>query len=164
MEKQLTKREKMFCCLYASMGNVREAAVKAGYKTEPEQSGQLLLQKGCVQKEIDAYRKQHKEEQRQLVLKGYERLAFGSIADAVRLLYAQDLSDLPLEELDLFCISEIKKKDGLVELKFFNRLAAMEKLLEALFKEEDGQADKTIPFYQALQQGVQALNQNTEGV
>ena len=49
----------------------------------------------------------------QLASAGYYRMAFGGVAG----------------EMDLFMISEIKKpKDGMLEIKFFDRLKALEKL------------------------------------
>lgn len=52
-------------------------------------------------------------------LLGYERLAFGSIADCVQLLYMDKPTLQDLEGMDLFMISEIKRpKDGAMEIKF----------------------------------------------
>ena len=64
-----------------------------------------------------------------LATAGYIRLAFGSISDAVSLLYMDKPSREELEKMDLFLVSEIKHpKDGAVEIKFFDRLKALEKL------------------------------------
>ena len=67
---------------------------------------------------------------RQEYTEGLRRLAFGEIQDAVRLLYAPEEQILPaLGEMDLFNISEIKRpKGGGMEIKFFDRLKALEKL------------------------------------
>jgi len=65
-------------------------------------------------------------------LAGLRRLAFGPSNDAVRLLLC-DLSESPVEvgELDLFHVSEIKRpKGGGFEIKFYDRLAALQLLLE----------------------------------
>ena len=83
---------------------------------------------------------------RKRALLGYERLAFGSTADAFRLLMssAQDAPDVGL--LDLFNVAEIKKpKDGAMEIKFFDRLKALEQL--GCAPGEDGTA---AAFYEAL--------------
>ena len=65
----------------------------------------------------------------QLAAAGYYRMAFGGVADALKLLYTEHPSDEQLSEMDLFMISEIKKpKDGMLEIKFFDRLKALEKL------------------------------------
>ena len=60
---------------------------------------------------------------------GYQRLAFGSAADAVSLVYEQEPDRERLEKMDLFLISEIKRpKDGAMEIKLFDRVKALEKL------------------------------------
>ena len=65
---------------------------------------------------------------RKRVLLGYERLAFGSTSDAFRLLMSE--GELDVQTLDLYNVSEIKKpKDGAMEIKFFDRLKALEKLV-----------------------------------
>ena len=65
----------------------------------------------------------------QLAAAGYYRMAFGGVADALKLLYTENPTDEQLSEMDLFMISEIKKpKDGMLEIKFFDRLKALEKL------------------------------------
>lgn len=83
---------------------------------------------------------------------GLRRLAFGEIKDAVKLLYAEDeeiLTELP--RLDLFNISEIKRpRGGGMEIKFFDRLKALEKLGELDSKESKG-----VPaFFSALEEGA----------
>ena len=64
-------------------------------------------------------------------------MAFGRINDALELL-KDDPSEVCAERLDLFNVSEIKRvKGGGVEIKFFDRLEALEKLAEL----EDRAAD-----------------------
>lgn len=64
-----------------------------------------------------------------LAAAGYYRMAFGGVSDALRLLYTERPTEKELSEMDLFMISEIKKpKDGMLEIKFFDRLKALEKL------------------------------------
>lgn len=64
-----------------------------------------------------------------LATAGYIRLAFGSVADAVSLIYMDKPSREELEKMDLFLVSEIKHpKEGALEIKFFDRLKALEKL------------------------------------
>lgn len=84
---------------------------------------------------------------------GYERIAYGSVNDAVRLMYAEE-EKIPeiLENLDLFCVSEIKKpKGGGIEIKFFDRLKALEKLGQCHAKKSDN-------FIQALEQTASEEN------
>lgn len=66
---------------------------------------------------------------------GYERLALGKVTDAIKLLYCENLSDDEIEKLDLTNIAEIKKpKDGAMEIKFFDRLKALEKWVISIRK------------------------------
>ena len=89
---------------------------------------------------------------RQEYTEGLRHLAFGEIQDAVRLLYAPEEQILPaLGEMDLFNISEIKRpKGGGMEIKFFDRLKALEKL-QAL---EAAEGNTAAAFYQALEAGA----------
>ena len=60
---------------------------------------------------------------------GYRKLAFGKITDALRLLYAEQPDEGELEGMDLFMVSDIRRnKDGMLEIKFFDRLKALDKL------------------------------------
>ena len=83
------------------------------------------------------------------VTEGFRRLAFGDIQDAVALLFESEeniLSSLP--RLDLFNISEIKRqKGGGMEIKFFDRLKALDKLSELACADENASGIKRIsPF------------------
>ena len=87
---------------------------------------------------------------------GYERLAFGSVSDAVKLIFSENPNNLNLDNFDLFNISEIKRpKDGSMEIKFFDRLKALEKL-ESLCNTND----KSTPFYRALEESAIALKKS----
>lgn len=91
------------------------------------------------------------------VYSGYERLAFGNIADAIKLLYTEDINDINLDDMDLFNISEIKKiKGGGVEIKFFDRIKALEKLenIRTFSAKEDNS------FYSALEHSASLLENN----
>lgn len=87
------------------------------------------------------------------VSEGLRRLAFGEIQDAVSLLFESDdgiISKLP--QLDLFNISEIKRvKGGGMEIKFFDRLKALEKLGQAVSTADKAQVSS---FYDALEKST----------
>lgn len=88
-----------------------------------------------------------------MVVKGYEKLAFGNIKDAVKLLFADDISPRSLARLDLFNVSEIKRpKGGGMEIKFFDRIKALQ-CLESLSEPENRASD----FLEALQKGAENL-------
>lgn len=85
---------------------------------------------------------------------GYEKLALGGIADAVHLMYCENPSAEDLAHLDLFNVAEIKRpKDGAMEIKFFDRLKALEKLGEL----DENASKKTATLFEALQNGAKAL-------
>ena len=84
---------------------------------------------------------------------GYQRLAFGNISDAVSLLYMENPSRTDLSTMDLFLVSEIKRpKDGSMEIKFFDRLKALEKL-ESKNEEENGAKS----LFDAISEGAKAV-------
>ena len=151
--KKLTKRELLFCKL-AAKGNAESAALQAGYQSAPESVTRRLLSREEILLEIGRNAVLSHSSQQTPSRVGYERLAFGSIADAVKLLYMEDPPPDALEKMDFFPISEIKRpKDGAMEIKFFDRLQA----LECLERSEQGENTGLSPFYQALERGAQAL-------
>ncbi len=150
----MNEKEKLFCQYYLLTGNPREAAARAGYHLFPERWGLKLLSRPSVRDYLDRLSEQRNATDTGLY--GLERIAFGSVADAVRLLLCDPLPQGEnLETMDLFMISEIKKpKGGGVEIKFFDRLKAMELLCELKSTHKQEQA---APFYQALCEGAQRL-------
>ena len=155
----LTEREKQFCYSYLNNGDVKESALKAGYKINPELSGFKILNKDYINKNLDIIYKQKKKNLLYKALSGYERLAFGDISDAIKLIYSCDLSFKEIEKMDLFNISEIKKpKDGSLEIKFFDRFKALEKLQQLDIPKENVGLD----FYGALERGIKALKDTNE--
>lgn len=89
------------------------------------------------------------------VKQGLLDLAFGDISDAVLLLYLSDEEVLErLPKLNLFNVSEIKRpKTGGMEIKFFDRLKAIERLGDTINQKQEG----GFSFYDALQKGAENL-------
>lgn len=86
----------------------------------------------------------------QSVKRGYEKLAFGRVNDAVRLMFPDGLTPAQMKRLDLFGVSELRQtKDGL-EIHFYDRLKALE-CLNAL---EEGEESGKSPLYRALTESV----------
>ena len=85
------------------------------------------------------------------------RLAFGSVADAMKLMLCEEaMSTEEIEKLDLFNVSEIKRpKGGGLEIKFFDRIKALERLEKLGGGEENSQSS----FIQALSEGAKILSQ-----
>lgn len=152
----LAEKEELFCQYFAQSCSPRESAAKAGYPF-PEKTAVKLLAQERIQKEIHCLFKENaKNNLNEQAIGGFKRIAFGSIADAVSLMFLDgEPSPKALEEMDLFCISEIKKpRDGALEIKFFDRLEALEKLAEL---SERSDMESSVPFYQAIEQGARAI-------
>lgn len=79
------------------------------------------------------------------IVSGYRRLAFGKVNDAVRLMFPEGLTPEEMKKLDLTSVAELRQaKDGL-EIKFYDRLKALE-CLHALEESAGGKS----PLYRAL--------------
>lgn len=78
----------------------------------------------------------------ELVAEGLRKLAFGDVNDAVRLAFCDEMpSAETLAGMNLFLVSEIKRdKGGGVEVRFFDRLKAIEKLYDYAHAGENGAA------------------------
>lgn len=129
IEKKLTNREREFCSCFLNSGSAVLAAKRAGWDKNPETAGEKLLCKKEIADEIRYLATQREKSLANMASVGYQRLAFGNISDAVSLLYMENPSRTELSNMDLFLVSEIKRpKDGSMEIKFFDRLKALEKL------------------------------------
>ena len=150
----LSEKEKLFCRYYISTWNLKEASIKAGYKLFPERVGVRLLQKIEVKDEISKLNDQIINNPVN-VQGGYERLAFGNVSDAIKLLFSSNINSLDFDLMDFFNVAEIKRlKDGAMEIKFFDRFKALEKLSEMVERENS----KTPPLYKAIVESSLALN------
>ena len=85
---------------------------------------------------------------------GYRRLAFGPVTDAVRLMFPTEDETPPLEEMDLYNISKISQSKGGLEITFFDRLEALDRLA-AQQKEATVQQD-AFGFLDAVAAGAAA--------
>ncbi len=124
--------QKMFIYNYLKLRNVKEAALKAGSdKENAVLDGIELLKSKGVSKKINILN-ENLSDNEALIMAGLERLATGSINDAVALAFCDEMpSEKELSSLDLFNVSEIKRvKGGGVEIKFFDRQKALEKMWE----------------------------------
>lgn len=97
--------------------------------------------------------------QKEKLRQGFEQLAFGSVTDAVRLLFEEDLTKASLDGMNLFNVAEIKRlKGGGMEIKFADRLKALQCLEQLnLAEENDG-----IDFYRALENSAAALREESD--
>lgn len=152
MSNKLSAKEALFCQYYKLLHSPREAAARAGYAF-PERSGIRLLRKEAVKREC--------EKQNALIKpsahRGLERIAFGSIADAVYLATKETpVTKEELEGLDLFMVSELKlNKGGGIDMKFFDRIKALDLLQSG---EAEAVGSTAEPFYRALCEGARNLS------
>lgn len=149
----LTSKEKLFCTYYSILRDGTQAAKKSGYRFA-EISASKLLGKDGVKKEIERLDKQRRANEQDIAC-GYFRLAFGCVSDAIGLLFSQEPDKQQIDSMDLFNISEIKrKKGGEIEIKFFDRLKALEKLTELSQTAEGSSAGS---FYAAIEKSAMSL-------
>ena len=76
-----------------------------------------------------------------------------------RLLLVEEGEYLNCDGLDLFCLTEIKRGKGTMEVKLASRLEALDRLA-ALAREEEGGGDDA--FYAALSQGAKGFYHREE--
>lgn len=150
---KLTSKERLFCTYYCLSRNGSEAASKSGY-IFPDRSAAKLLRKKEIKEEIERSDREKRASQKDII-SGYYRLAFGCFADAVSLLFKDEITAEEISQMDLYNISDIKrKKGGDIEIKFFDRLKALEHLQEISCHEEKSPAAS---LFSAIEKGAAAL-------
>lgn len=125
-------RCRLFCCYYAKLGNILEAALKAGFSQQTALAEGIRILSQSKYKKLVSKLSGEKMQSKELISTGLERLAFGSSNDAAFLVFSEEnITPERIASLDLFNVSEIKKvKGGGVEVKFFDRQKAMEKIYD----------------------------------
>lgn len=160
MESKLKPKEKLFCIYYCRYRNPRLAAALAGYSF-PQKVSVKLLNRSDILNEIEKVDSRCPVT-RQEIVSGYRQLSFGSASDAFRLLFLDEPpSSKELEEMNLLNISEIKRpKSGGIEIKFFDRLKALEKLEEI---SSLTQSDGALHFYDVIERSAAAIKEDEDG-
>lgn len=154
MRKSLNNKEKIFCYQFVETGNPNKAFSMANMKNKKLNIPKLMMTDYIQEKikKIYEYKKQNLSVKAEV---GYERLAFGEISDCVKLIFVKDLEGSKLENMNFFNISEIKRlKDGTMEIKFFDRMKALEKLEQIESAKSD---DGILPLYSAVENGIKKL-------
>lgn len=151
-EKKLTKKEIDFCRWYVRLRNPREAALRSGFTLLPEHRALSLLSKKNIREKIAELEKENTAD-KSLVSAGLQRLAFGSVSDAIRLILSVNNNESPdVDALDLFNVSEIKITNGKgMEIKFFDRLKALERLGDISC---DDRNEDMLSFYEAIEKSA----------
>ena len=151
MADRLSAKEALFCQYYKILHSPREAAARAGYPF-PERSALRLLKKEGVKREMEKQNSLLKPSAEE----GLRRIAFGSIADAVYLATKEPpVTKEELESLDLFMVSELKFSKGGMDIKFYDRIKALDLLQSGETETVGGSAE---PFYRALCEGAKNLS------
>lgn len=89
-KEPLSPKEENFCRFFVASREPRASAARAGYSLHPERTAIKLLAEPEIKRRI-AKLENERDAKLAEVTEGYRRLAFGSVADAVRLI----LSDEP---------------------------------------------------------------------
>lgn len=150
MESKKINR-KLFCYLYLKLGNVYEAAIKAGFPPETAfYEGIKTLQMSSSQRVIKQLSNLIAPMRTMLIHSGLERLAFGNSNDAEYLVFSEELpSPSQISGLDLFNVSEIKRvKGGGVDVKLFDRQKALEKMFD--YANSSNSENSAVSFINAL--------------
>lgn len=140
LETPLTAKERLFCGAYARLLLPREAALEAGYpaKKAAAIAGELLCREEIRQAVGEEIRRApHRDLLPEIVKSGLLRLIFSSAQGGV----TAEGADLP----DLFGVSEIKSGKNGVEVKFADRLRALELLWEIAKEETPARGEPHLP-------------------
>ena len=136
IKNKLTAREREFCLSFMQSGDAQLSARRAGFRN-PDSEGERLLCNEKICAELERLSELRGRLLAALSVIGYQRLAFGSAADAASLLFEENPSRETLGKMDLFLVSEIRRpKDGAMEIKFFDRARALEKLASLSMERE----------------------------
>ena len=147
-------REKEFCLLTAVLGDPEEAARRAGWK-QPENAWPGLISREDIAGEISRTAKNVGGVYRDILPCAVFRLLTADNSDAVRLLNREAVTDEELRRADLSGVAEMKKTDKGVEIKFFDRIKALDKLYE--IGGADGEGGSSGGLIEAMMLSAQAL-------
>jgi hypothetical protein len=127
----LKHREEEFCRLVAVLGDPAAAARMAGYR-DPQDRWPSLIAREDIAREIRRASRTVRGVYEDAARCSLYRVMFSDNTDALRLLYRETIPDEELAGLNLSGVAEIKRtKDKSVEIKFFDRLKALDKLSDA---------------------------------
>lgn len=139
------REQDLFCRMYLRTMDLQRAAEAAG-RTD----GFSLLKRKGVRRRLETMRQAAAEQiLREDAVRRLTELAFGRANDAVKLAAALKAGgEAEIEKLELSSVGELKLTDKGVEIKFIDRVRALETLCELL---GDGGADSASAFFRALE-------------
>lgn len=160
MKNGLKPKEKLFCIYYCQYHSGVVAASLADYPFAKITAAKLLARKDICE-EIERLSENLPATPGEFS-SGYRLLAFGDCSDAMKLLFCDEKpKDSELQKMNLMNISEIKRpKNGGIEIKFFDRLKALEHLesISSVSKE-----DSALPFYDVIERSAAAIKDDENG-
>jgi len=161
----LSPREAAFCRLYLKTRQAEEAALNAGYPALfARRKASALMNSPLIRDEIKRLKQQENAEGlRSKAAAGLIRAALGGVNDAVKLFSFEpaEFAD-KTAQLDLFCVSEIKlPKTGGLEIKFLDRVKALDALCRFSQAEDGSEADKS-GFFAALSAAAASSDETDE--
>ena len=130
-------KEKEFCRLMAAYADPVRAAREAGYR-RPERDWSELAAREEIVEEIRRRCENIRSVYESTATAGLYRLAYGDIGDALTLISREALTEDELRSLDLRNVSEIKRTDKGIEVKFCDRIKAIDKLQELFSRSDRG--------------------------
>ena len=131
--ENLTKRQKRFLCRFARCGNIAEAAVYCGIPPDMAyEEGLKILRHPKAFDFVTEAAVTLRRYDGDSVERCLDRLINGRINDAVMLAKSnpEELTEEDVRKLDLYNVSELKFGKGVCEIKFADRVKAIEKLNE----------------------------------
>lgn len=145
-KKSLEQNKRDFCGIYLDTLDAQRAAERVGGG-----DGYEMLQ----QKDVRHYLKQARKNVRQSVqmedvLRRLCQIAFSRPNDALAL--ACGSTERRIEELDLMAVSEFKYKEEAAEVKFLDRVRALQVLGELLNATEEQENGAAQDFFESLEQ------------
>ena len=137
-----TRQESAFCAAYLRTMDPARAAEESGCA-----DGYFMLRRKTVRERLERMREAAAGQlRREDVLRRLAELAFGRANDGARLALRPGETDL--KRLELSAVSELKVTDKGVEIKFVDRVRALETLWNLLESGGSGGAEE---LYQALE-------------
>lgn len=131
--KNLTRLQKKFLCRFAAGKNVAEAAAACGIpESSAYEEGIKILRHPDAFKFVTEIAVTMKRYDSDSVEESLDRIINGRINDAVILAKScpEELTEADVRKLDLYNVSELKFSKGVCEIKFADRIKAIEKLNE----------------------------------
>ena len=150
----MKKREKDFCRLAAVYADLNRAAREAGYK-KPEKALPKLVTRSDIAAEIRRMSENSRSIYRDAAAGGLYRLACGDPADAMTVALCDSVPLTRLKEMDLSAVQEIKRTDRGVEIKFCDRIKALDRLAELT---DSGVSQSAGSLIEAIMRSAEALS------